>query len=82
MKLYYSSFVIALLLLASPVEMRELQQQQVRTTEDSGRCLIVMDPNGCNLLSCKQRRLQQKNGNGVCLSNLKEGYQCICYINC
>lgn len=49
---------------------------------DGGRCIAIMDPNGCNLPFCKQRCLQQKNGNGACLTNFNEGYQCVCYINC
>ncbi|KAF9666791.1 hypothetical protein SADUNF_Sadunf16G0265300 [Salix dunnii] len=32
-------------------------------TDNNGRCAAVMDPNGCVLSSCKQRCLQQKNGN-------------------
>ncbi|KAJ4838065.1 hypothetical protein Tsubulata_026901 [Turnera subulata] len=51
--------------------------------DNSGRCMAVMDPVGCNLLSCRQRCVQLKNGNGVCQANLKEGgYQCVCYMNC
>ncbi|KAJ4831935.1 hypothetical protein Tsubulata_024189 [Turnera subulata] len=51
--------------------------------ESNARCMAVMDPDGCNLLSCRQRCIQLKNGNGVCQANLKEGgYQCVCYMNC
>ena len=49
---------------------------------NGARCMAIMDQNGCDLPSCKQRCLQQKKGNGVCLANRKEGYQCICYFNC
>ena len=49
---------------------------------NGARCMAMMDQNGCDLPSCKQRCLQRKNGNGVCLANRKEGYQCICYFNC
>ncbi|OAY28677.1 hypothetical protein MANES_15G086200v8 [Manihot esculenta] len=74
---YLCLCLLTLLLLASTAEMREVK------TEDGGRCFQVMDPDGCNLSSCRQRCLQLKNGNGVCVSNLKEGnYQCVCYINC
>ncbi|GKV09144.1 hypothetical protein SLEP1_g20688 [Rubroshorea leprosula] len=67
--------ILAMVLFASSaVEMKEV--------ENVGRCMVVMDPNGCNLLSCKQGCLQQNNGNGVCLANIKEGYKCVCYINC
>lgn len=50
--------------------------------QNGARCLEVIDPKDCNLLSCKQQCLQLKNGNGVCLANVKEGYQCVCCINC
>ncbi|KAL5839019.1 hypothetical protein ACOSQ3_011727 [Xanthoceras sorbifolium] len=72
-----------LLLFTSSVEMmRQQVMETITIVEEGGRCLVVMDPDGCNLLSCKQRCLQMKNGNGVCLSKLKKGYQCVCYINC
>ncbi|TYI29212.1 hypothetical protein ES332_A05G300600v1 [Gossypium tomentosum] len=66
-----------MLLLASSGEARELL-----VGKSGGRCIEVMDPKGCNLVSCKQQCLQLKNGNGVCLANVKQGYQCVCYINC
>ncbi|KAG6793847.1 hypothetical protein NC652_004121 [Populus alba x Populus x berolinensis] len=74
---YLSCFILALLLLTSSAEMMEVMR------DNNGRCAAVMDPDGCNLSSCRQRCLQQKNGNGVCLANLKAGsYQCVCYVNC
>lgn len=47
-----------------------------------GSCIEVLDRNRCNLASCEQRCLQEKNGNGVCVPNRNGGYECICYYNC
>ncbi|KAJ8764703.1 hypothetical protein K2173_007792 [Erythroxylum novogranatense] len=72
-----SCFLLATLLITMSAEMVELEKK-----DNGGRCYAVMDPDGCNLSSCRQRCLQLKNGNGVCVANVKEGYQCFCYINC
>nr|GMD68698.1 defensin-like protein 159 [Ipomoea batatas] len=56
--------------------------ESVIMSEDEGRCMAVMESDGCNLSSCKLRCFQVKNGNGVCLAKLREGYQCMCYFNC
>lgn len=55
---------------------------EMKTNSGGGRCMTLMDPRACELSSCKQKCLQHKNGNGVCLRNFKVGYQCACYINC
>ncbi|CDP10666.1 unnamed protein product [Coffea canephora] len=46
------------------------------------RCMEVMEVNGCNLSSCKQQCWEVKNGNGVCLAKVREGYQCVCFFDC
>ncbi|CBI35533.3 unnamed protein product, partial [Vitis vinifera] len=72
MKLY-SCILVLFLLISSGTEMKEVK---------AARCMEVLDPNGCILPSCKQRCLQEKNGNGVCVPNRNGGYECICYYNC
>lgn len=47
-----------------------------------GRCMAVMDAEECNLSSCKMQCFQVKNGNGVCIARVQNGYQCVCYYNC
>ncbi|KAG9446637.1 hypothetical protein H6P81_012765 [Aristolochia fimbriata] len=73
MKLHYLSCIMLAILVFTSME---------ADVEGGGRCIMVMDPAACNLPSCKQQCLQAKNGNGVCISNIKEGYHCACYYNC
>ena len=49
---------------------------------EAKRCMVVLNPTGCNLASCKQQCLQQKNGNEVCVDNGKGDFQCNCFYNC
>ena len=47
-----------------------------------GSCIEVLDRNGCNLASCEQRCLQEKNGNEICVPNYHMGYVCFFHFNC
>ena len=49
---------------------------------EAKRCLVELNPTGCNLASCRQRCLQLKNGNGVYVDNGKGDYQFNCFYNC
>ncbi|KAI8004442.1 putative defensin-like protein 165 [Camellia lanceoleosa] len=48
------------------------------------RCQVVLNPNGCNLLACRQQCLQSYNGNRVCVENSPGSatYRCVCFYNC
>ncbi|KAL7177086.1 hypothetical protein ACSBR2_030419 [Camellia fascicularis] len=48
------------------------------------RCQVVLNPNGCNPLACRQQCLQSYNGNGVCVENSPGSatYRYVCFYNC
>ncbi|KAK9167773.1 hypothetical protein Scep_002964 [Stephania cephalantha] len=79
MKLCYVHLEIILVLLF----LFSSSGEMVKEAESGGtRCNAVMDPGGCILQSCRQRCFMSKNGNGMCIANVREGYQCVCYYNC
>lgn len=60
----------------------EIRRDHKSNQNGSGRCMAVMDSDVCNLSSCKMQCFQVKNGNGVCLAKVQDGYQCVCFYNC
>ncbi|GJT44203.1 putative defensin-like protein 165 [Tanacetum coccineum] len=49
---------------------------------DAKRCEKVLDPNNCDLPNCRQKCLQQFNGNGRCQESTPGSYACMCFYNC
>ena len=54
---------------------------------DAGRCTEVLNPNSCDLATCKSMCFtKHKSNSGECQVNggtpLKPTYKCVCYYNC
>ncbi|KAI3994001.1 hypothetical protein MKX01_003014 [Papaver californicum] len=52
--------------------------------EAQKRCEVILDPNNCELSSCRQQCYQQKQGNVSCqeMGAGSGSYRCVCYYNC
>ncbi|KAJ8628438.1 hypothetical protein MRB53_021745 [Persea americana] len=76
-KFSYASYLFLVLLVFSTVEAkRELE------SDGAKRCGITLDPNGCNLSTCKEQCFKEYNGNGECSSNNTGKFNCVCFYNC
>ncbi len=54
----------------------------VPEAQGQNRCFVVLNPNGCDLETCKKECFQQYNGNGVCEMSGFGKYRCGCAYNC
>ncbi|KAK3019130.1 hypothetical protein RJ639_004122 [Escallonia herrerae] len=46
------------------------------------RCQVVLNPNDCELSTCREQCLKAYNGNGVCTPIGFTSFRCMCFYNC
>ncbi|KAG8367958.1 hypothetical protein BUALT_Bualt16G0126800 [Buddleja alternifolia] len=55
----------------------------VNEVDAQKRCIVVLDPKGCQLSTCKEQCYKSYSGNGICTSGGAFGkYICSCFYNC